>query len=699
MWILSTEGDFLQGKRIWLKPGKKYLFGRVHQEPNSHSHIIDNRTISRKHLIVEVGQALPGDGAHIHVRSKLTVSDPGSRWGTFLDSKVITGESKELTGRDEYKLFLGKYPFVLRITWHPVVLSFSFPGKQLKEKDPLAHARSRLEALDIKTVIPYIVEKTTHVVSRKRNTAKSLQALVNGAFVVQDSFIENITYAAAPKNVEHEESLSLLEEDFDAAWPNPLEYLPPQGTEPTQLPNDVYAPNPERIHIFEGYTFVFGDSARFEDLQGPISNGHGKALLYKVEPGKTTARELYSFMKEAAGRKGFACEQDGIGGVILVQFSFKGHEKWCTAIGNEIELLTRQKAILASEFLDAILQNRPQQLCKPSNDEEMVLSATQEPAPSTVNQIRHPTTVVESNHEENTRPRKRARVQSYFPKFKNFDDGFDMDSIPVHTLEEEAEVPGEPTQATITDPLGNNAMSQALSADEGDTVGDLLPGAAAMRERFGLRKSTVQAAPQPAPKPTRKKLDVMEAARQRREAVDEAAMARRQEEAASFQAIAGSMDLSQLQKLAIVEEMEIKPRVSQSSLSQSVSQGDRWDERWNGRKNFKKFRRKGDGGSQLRIQTIIVPLEEAKRKDFGIGDEYWSHNEPNSAPNIVASESIDREPSVTPRETPRETPAPALAATTRARTNRQQKRPRGDDDDDNNSDDGLRFRFRRKRQR
>lgn len=51
MWILSSDGDFLQGllahplsisrvlidadytnhagKRIWLKPGKKYLFGRV----------------------------------------------------------------------------------------------------------------------------------------------------------------------------------------------------------------------------------------------------------------------------------------------------------------------------------------------------------------------------------------------------------------------------------------------------------------------------------------------------------------------------------------------------------------------------------------------------------------------------------------------------------------------------------------------
>jgi hypothetical protein len=32
MWILDSEGDFLEGKRVWLRPGKKYLFGRIKRE-------------------------------------------------------------------------------------------------------------------------------------------------------------------------------------------------------------------------------------------------------------------------------------------------------------------------------------------------------------------------------------------------------------------------------------------------------------------------------------------------------------------------------------------------------------------------------------------------------------------------------------------------------------------------------------------
>lgn len=50
MWILDSEGDFLEGiytffpslvllfiyfclgKRVWLRPGKKYLFGRIKQD-------------------------------------------------------------------------------------------------------------------------------------------------------------------------------------------------------------------------------------------------------------------------------------------------------------------------------------------------------------------------------------------------------------------------------------------------------------------------------------------------------------------------------------------------------------------------------------------------------------------------------------------------------------------------------------------
>ncbi|KAG5205264.1 DNA damage response protein RcaA [Trichophyton interdigitale] len=688
MWILSSDGDFLQGKRIWLKPGKKYLFGRVQQDGITHT--IDNRTISRKHLIIEVGKVKPGDGSHIHTRSKLIISDAGSRWGTTLDGTLITGESKELGSRDEYKLSLGRYPSVLRIKWCPIVLSFSFPTKQLKAKDPLAHARSQLEELDIKTVIPYIVGKTTHVVQSKRNTAKGLQALINGCYLVQDSFIERIRYAASPKNVEREESLSPLEEDFENAWPDPTEDLPPRGNAPTELPDSAYKPDPDRINVFEGYTFVFSDKKRFEDLQGPISNGHGKALFYDVEPGKTKAEDVVDFLNKAAGVKGLACEQDGTGGVLFMQFSIKGHEEWSIALENKVAELTGQQPVEASDFLDAILRNNASQLYrryeKPVNVQSTPPATVPNTDPDQIQEMSSgpsATVLVEDSQKEERVP-KRNKSKGYVPKFKDFDDGFDMESIPVYQLEEDGEGEGDAPNVTL-DSLHERVPSSVPSEGEGDdTVINLLPGTAAMKQR-GIKRplETKQVAPQPQ-KAKKPKLDLKEAARQRREEVDEAVTARRQEDAISFQAIVEGMDLVQIQKLVTVEEMEVKPRQPHRNASTDES---RWNERWNGRQNFKKFRRKGNADAAHRRRPIIVPLEEAKKKDFGIGDDYWgaSSTPPERQRSPTLSNNIES------TATSLEVPQPAAPA---ARS-RPQKRSR----DDEESDDGLRFRFRRKRQR
>ncbi|KAM5470578.1 hypothetical protein MferCBS49748_002394 [Microsporum ferrugineum] len=652
------------------------------------THTIDNRTISRKHLIIEVGKVKPGDGSHIHTKSKLVISDPGSRWGTTLDGTLITGESKDLGSRDEYKLSLGRYPSVLRIKWCPVVLSFSFPTKQLKAKDPLAHARSQLEELDIKTVIPYVVGKTTHVVQSKRNTAKGLQALINGCYLVQDSFIERIRYAASPKDVEHEESLSPLEEDFDNAWPNPAEDLPPRGNAPTELPDSAYEPNTDRTNVFEGYTFVFCDKKRFEDLQGPISNGHGKALLYEIDPETTKSEDMVDYLNKAAGVKGLACEQDGTGGVLLMQFRIKGHEDWSAALENKVTQLTGQQPVEASDFLDAILRNNASQLYrryeKPVDQDPSPPATVPNTDPEQTQMVssNSNTNVLVEDSQKEARSFKRDKSKGYVPKFKDFDDGFDMESIPVYQLEEEE----RDTQAAVPDSIHDIVPSSVPSdGEKDDTVMDLLPGAAAMKQRVGNKRPLEQKQVSPPPqKAKRLKLDIKEAARQRREEVDEAATARRKEDAISFQAIVEGMDLVQIQKLVAVEEMEVKPRQSRRN---NPADDSRWDERWNGRQNFKKFRRKGDTDVLRRRRAIIVPLEEAKKKDFGIGDDYWG------ASTTTPSER-QRSPSVSNIEsvaTSQEIPQPAAPAS----RPKPQKRSR----DAEESDDGLRFRFRRKRQR
>lgn len=239
-------------------------------------------------------------------------------------------------------------------------------------------------------------------------------------------------------------------------------------------------------------------------------------------------------------------------------------------------------------------------------------------------------------------------------------------------------------------------------------MASLLPGANAMKKRRAESSQNNRQEENIAPKevirkPKRQKLDVLEAARQHREAEENAAQEQRREEEASLQASLQDMSIEQMKNLVIVEEMEVPSR---DVRSQTVDEGNRWNDQWNGRKNFKKFRRKGDlNMPRNRIQTVIVPLEEVKRKDYGVGDIYWAGNRstPDSStrdrdsnkerqpsqPQMTQSdiaESISQQPI---QKDP--TPPPPR----NPKSQRTQKRAREVPDSD--SDNELRFRFRRKR--
>lgn len=346
----------------------------------------------------------------------------------------------------------------IRIKWNPVVLTFSLSTKELKAKDPLAHVRSRLEDLDIKMIVPYLVGVTTHVVQSKRNTAKGLQALINGKHIIQESYIDALVYAATPDDLNNLESLSPLERDFDSAWPDPAPYLPPPGKEPVPRPADAFAPNPNRTTVFEGYTFVFCDSSQFDNLQAPITNGHGKGLLYPLENGKTTADELFQYMRNAAGEKGFG-EPDEHGGVVLVRFRAKGeHADWSIDLGNQVALMMDQRVIEQGEFLDAILNNDATPLRRALPREEHPAEAQEagfsQPSSSNPPEVADPMEASSSrdthSNKRTERPAKRPRMRNFVSKIKTFDDGFDMESIPVYTLEKE----GEPEISQVCPVLG-----------------------------------------------------------------------------------------------------------------------------------------------------------------------------------------------------------------------------------------------------
>ena len=344
-------------------------------------------------------------------------------------------------------------------------MTFSFSSKQLKStKDPIADPCSRLEELDVKTVMHYVPGKTSYVVQNKRNTGKALQALVNGKWIVDKSYIDAIVYAATPSELENEEALCPLEEDFDASWPDPKPHLPARGREPTELPDSAYDPDPSRLNVFEGYTFVFCEQSKFEDLQGPITNGHGKALLYEIEYGKTTAEEIVDYLRKVAGNKGLATGNEG-GGVILVQFQGgRDYVDWVQDIQQRVSQLIGQEAPFPNEFLDAILQNNASQLCQPLRKEPLQSETQLQTSENNATQAmdidqdasppepRNADNVVEES-QGTALPTKRSRTRPYIPRFKTFDDDFDMDSIPVYTLEQgEGEPSQEDTQVITTFP-------------------------------------------------------------------------------------------------------------------------------------------------------------------------------------------------------------------------------------------------------
>ena len=559
-----------------------------------------------------------------------------------------------------------------RIKWQPVVFTFSLTSKETKAgKDPLVNYRNRLEDLDIKVIIPYVVGVTTHVVSAKRNTAKGLQALINGKYIVTETYIDALVYATTPENLNELESLSPLEEDFDANWPNPKEHLPAKSREPTERPPEDFEPNLQRGNVFEGYTFVFLDTTQFESLQAPITNGGGKAVSFIPDPGKTTADEIVRYVKSVAGEKGLGEFEDGSEGkgVVVVRFRLKENfADWATEMDTRVSLDLGQRLIEQSEFIEAILLNDASILRRPLevDYEESTPRANETPAPPApagdAMQAESP------DQPEVSKPvQRRARARgNIVSRFKGFGaDDEDEPSLPPSSRPAPVQSQVESAPRSERSQRYSNGVSFADSAmdidsqnqdnhegeatntrkrpastmeeiDEDEILDNLLPAATAMKKRrleieasqrngipsepsheISQKKSETEKIKQPP-----KEVNIKDALRERREKEEREEAARRDEE--NPRNTLEGMSIEEMKKLAVVETMDVPDRSEGRRRREPTGPSDgRWDDRWNGRKNFKKFRRRGEGTQARRGQSVIVPLEEVKRKDYGIGDDYW----------------------------------------------------------------------------
>lgn len=306
--------------------------------------------------------------------------------GTVINGTTQIRGQEHVLSSDRTTIKMGHMPDLFTISWHPVILSFSFSSKELRStapgdpQNPWMRLRRDLEPLDIKFLAEFRRDCTTHVVAKKRNTSRTLQALINGSYIVSDSFLDAIVAAAVSGQ---------LESDFDASWPNALGHLPPRGDEPSDRPSSTYAPDPRRANLFEGYTFCFYDEKQYDNLLPPIVNGRGKARLLRgadaVVPGRTEVDDFVRYVKSVAGEQGLGEFEDGSSGrgVVVVRYvPAKGdHVEWFTRFTTAVALRLDHRLVDQREFLDAILAVDASMLRRPLEVEEATAVAAAAPAP------------------------------------------------------------------------------------------------------------------------------------------------------------------------------------------------------------------------------------------------------------------------------------------------------------------------------
>ncbi|RMD40194.1 hypothetical protein DV735_g4936, partial [Chaetothyriales sp. CBS 134920] len=670
MWILESAGDFLNGKRLWLKPGKKYLFGRVKRDGVRFA--IEHKTVSRRHLVIEVGEVEDGEVGQLHARTKVRIIDQNSKSGTTVNGHILKGgdlPSRELD-KAENSVRPGNSEELI-IRWQPCVVTFNLQKKELKT-GVLKQKQDRLKPLGIKAVADF-TDLTTHLVVAKRNTPKGLQALIRGKHLVTEALIDAIEYAATPGDIDADEDASPLELDFDSNWPDAKDYLPPPGREPTERPVEAYQPGPDRSHVFENYTFVFGDKNQFDNLLPAITTGHGKALHFTVDPGQTTVADLTTFVRNAGGSKDNQEAQLEKGGVLLVQWEPKGSDKELTSrLIDQVAVNMGQRPVEQAEFLEAILANNASVLKQPIPHKSSVdtnppypadAAQSSEPKPHTdhqTNGVGHAAKEQSTNQEPLSQAQESAQAPpapNRLDRFKlppppkkiEIDDDFNPDDIAEYESEEEVvEVKAEEEMTPEEQSKGRKrrrtpSPSPSVNSFE-EQMDDLVPAATAMKRRKleleaearrnGLPVPTIAdknstTAPKAKKRKVEKEIDIQEVIRSKREQ-------EREDEERRKERLENLPPIDETDKgpanLVVVETLDIPIRTHSGAITLRRNPEDdpRWDDKWNGRKNFKKFRPQSAGAASATraagggtTSKVFVPLVELKRKDDRSGDRSW----------------------------------------------------------------------------
>jgi hypothetical protein len=669
MWFLEHESLF-GGKRVWLRPGSQHLFGRTKSgDDGGKSWKIDNKAVSRKHVMVKVYDAPPENGTKLHTRSQIEVTDLSCRQGTTIDEKTTLKSKKLDDGSLEYdkatlagtehtiRLAQGYAPF--KIVWRPTV--FTHASRESKE----SKARSaQLHALDMKTTTDFLFDKTTHVVSQKRNLPKVLSGLVAGRHIVTGDFLDAVLGVAITSIDEAENyEPSKLEEDFDEWWPKEKDYVPPVGAEPVARPQEMLEPDPSRTEVFSGLTFIFLVESQYNSLLESVTGGGGKGLFFDVKPGVTAIEEYVDYVHSVAGKKKRSKTSSDKLPIVTVRLAGypDGMEEWAAKFVTGVDQALHQRSILQNEFLDVIVTKDRASLQRPPAEIVNIPSSAPGPAPTQppvreptpMSQSRAPSPAKSASPEKaepiKTTSRKRIHRPRTGGRFTGFDD-FEpptkrtkVDDTSMQDVQESVQqsiTPASASQrpATQTQHTQRSPVDDVVAKEE--QMDTLFPAAAAVKRQraatrapsasvepeaggpvqpaIGKGKETIQKLQRAQAKAASKEFNVLEQARIR---VKEEEERRRADEESLAEALDG-VDISQIRNITEIEEMELRPRSDRVTARQSQANGDGWNPEWNGRKNFKKFRRRGVERGVQTHRTIIRLEEAPPKKGFGVGDAF-----------------------------------------------------------------------------
>ena len=239
------------------------------------------------------------------------------------------------------------------------------PPTKDKDKKLFREKCELLEPLDIKVIDKFDSNETTHVVSNKRNTPQTLQALVHAKYIVDDGVLKELEYVTTEDNLDEPESMSRLELDFDRSWPDPLKFLPAANREPVPRSETYFKPDEARRDVFNGYTFVMFDKKQYDSLQPAIAGGGGRAKLHELKLGVSTSADIMRIMKSEFEAAESRMEGSGYGVLhVRLNVTDPAYEDWAIQIQTESVTDMRQGLVEQNEFLDAILTKDARGLVK-----------------------------------------------------------------------------------------------------------------------------------------------------------------------------------------------------------------------------------------------------------------------------------------------------------------------------------------------